>query len=219
MREIAQEAAEALSSGEANAIAAIERGRFKIRNLLAEHMKRVMAHFSGLVLDDLKQWYDIETKATAGAFERYARHFIEKHSLARSKEITRTSVKKLKRILADAIDAGDGTDVIAKRVEVVIGSPGRAAMIARTETHTAATFSMEKQAEASGLPLQREWGSSEDSRTRPTHDDADGQIRAMGVPFNVGFALLMYPGDPAGPPGEIVNCRCVCLYEPDMDKI
>jgi uncharacterized protein with gpF-like domain len=37
----------------------------------------------------------------------------------------------------------------------------------------------------------------------------------MGQPFIVGGARLMQPGDPAGPPGETIQCRCTVL--PFMD--
>jgi hypothetical protein len=31
----------------------------------------------------------------------------------------------------------------------------------------------------------------------------------MGVPFTTGAGVhLLYPGDPAGPAAEVINCRC-----------
>jgi uncharacterized protein with gpF-like domain len=57
------------------------------------------------------------------------------------------------------------------------------------------------------------WLSSRDSKVRPDHAAADGQTRPVGLPFTVGGVELMYPGDPVGPPGEVVNCRCTMLFE------
>jgi len=53
--------------------------------------------------------------------------------------------------------------------------------------------------------------STEDHRTRPTHRTADGQRVPLAAPFQVGGFELMFPGDPAGPPQEVIQCRCSAL--------
>ena len=62
--------------------------------------------------------------------------------------------------------------------------------------------------------LEREWIAAEDDRTRKSHTAADGQRRAAGEPFDIGGAKLMFPGNPAGPPEEVIACRCVVGYAP-----
>lgn len=59
--------------------------------------------------------------------------------------------------------------------------------------------------------VTRVWFSRRDSITRPSHapaTGADGQARGLDEPFIVGDALLRFPGDPLGPPGETYHCRC-----------
>jgi hypothetical protein len=53
--------------------------------------------------------------------------------------------------------------------------------------------------------------STDDSRTRETHRLADGQRVALGQPFIVGGFELAFPGDPDGPPQEVIQCRCTML--------
>lgn len=53
-----------------------------------------------------------------------------------------------------------------------------------------------------------EWVSVGDNRVRPDHRETDGQVVRVGQPFNVGGWPMLYPGDPAGPPEEVINCRC-----------
>ena len=62
------------------------------------------------------------------------------------------------------------------------------------------------------------WVSHKDERTRDTHLRANGtQPNAMGL-FEVGTASLAYPGDPSGPPGETINCRCYLRWTKRKDR-
>ncbi len=47
-----------------------------------------------------------------------------------------------------------------------------------------------------------------DKKTRPSHQRVDGEIREIDERFSNG---LMFPGDPEGSAGEVINCRCVLL--------
>lgn len=83
--------------------------------------------------------------------------------------------------------------------------------IARTEGHriqtTAAMDTMEG-AKERGADVVKQWDSTLDGRTRESHVAMDGQIREVDEKFSNG---LMYPGDPAGGAGEVINCRCALL--------
>ena len=59
--------------------------------------------------------------------------------------------------------------------------------------------------------VRRTWITMMDEHVRPSHRRAQGQQVKLGVPFSVGAALLRYPGDPLGPPSEVINCRCKTL--------
>jgi hypothetical protein len=41
----------------------------------------------------------------------------------------------------------------------------------------------------------------------------------MDEPFTVGGASLMYPGDPAGPAEEVINCRCCVGFIVDESRL
>jgi hypothetical protein len=55
---------------------------------------------------------------------------------------------------------------------------------------------------------QTRWISMHDDDVRNSHVRADGQTRAVNESFEVGGSKLRYPGDPLGPPEEVINCRC-----------
>lgn len=61
-----------------------------------------------------------------------------------------------------------------------------------------------------GIP-DKMWVTRHDDKVRESHAAADGQVQKIDVPFIVGGARLMYPGDRTGPYEEIVSCRCVIV--------
>lgn len=54
----------------------------------------------------------------------------------------------------------------------------------------------------------RTWISAADERTRESHSMLHGEQRTPDEAWEVGGGELQYPGDPAGPPEETINCRC-----------
>lgn len=120
------------------------------------------------------------------------------------------------RAIARGFVEGEGQDDVASRILEVIPaiSRARAAVIARTETHGAANYGSMQAASATGILMDKEWLAAADERTRETHVEADGQIVPMDGTFRIGDALMEYPGDPAGPAEEVINCRCTLAYIP-----
>lgn len=88
----------------------------------------------------------------------------------------------------------------------------RAARIARTESTrawNAATLGVAQALQTETRRAVKQWITRQDSKVRPTHREVNGQLRLIEEPFDVGGTEMMYPGDPAAPADESVNCRCV----------
>lgn len=66
--------------------------------------------------------------------------------------------------------------------------------------------------EQAGDWIEKTWNAHEDERTRPSHARANGQVRKVSKPFRVGGAKMDHTGDPNGPVGERINCRCWTSY-------
>jgi len=190
----------------------------KLGRLLETMLEQVAVVFGLEVFDTAKSFMpNLETKAEEQDFRKVVRTWLRKHALKNAKSIS-THLKELVReALKDQFKEGFGEREAIRRVAKILAT-GKAyhiaQRIARTEAHTAATVGQHKAAETSGVDLVKEWGATEDMRTRESHAKADNQTREMWDKFNVGESLLEHPGDPAGPPGEIINCRCVALYWP-----
>lgn len=128
----------------------------------------------------------------------------------------------IQRLIARGLDRGSSIQDVAEGIRKVLQVTGndtyrnRAVTIARTETigaTNAGSFaSAQALAEVTGDPApEKIWLATDDKRTRPTHRLADGQRVPLMQPFVVGGFHLQFPGDPTGPPGEVVNCRCTIL--------
>lgn len=120
------------------------------------------------------------------------------------------------------ITEGRSLDRVRDDIQAVLTSTGtpywsnRAMTVARTETIGAVNAGVfrgaELEAEQRGdVAPFKQWISTEDTRTRPTHQAADRQRTLLREPFVVGGARLLFPGDPTGPAAEVINCRCSLL--------
>lgn len=94
----------------------------------------------------------------------------------------------------------------------------RAEVIGRTEAMRAVNQGNEeayRQAIAAGTinadQISREWRTRIDTRERKTHRYLNGQKRGWGETWVTENGELRYPGDPAAPAKETIQCRCAIL--------
>ena len=123
--------------------------------------------------------------------------------------------------VAQGVNLGEGIPEIARRVDDVLSTtaserwPNRATVVARTEAIGALNAgrydAFQALAEETGDEFEKVWLATTDSRTRPSHAEADGQRVPVTEPFMVGGFALDFPGDPNGPPQEVIQCRCTML--------
>jgi hypothetical protein len=114
-----------------------------------------------------------------------------------------------------------------------IGALARSEVIARTEVNRVFNMTAEAQIQKDaaflnqqGEPAMKIWVTARDDRVRDSHADAGRRYAIdsrnpgpipVDEPFIVGGARLMFPNDPAGPPGETIQCRCVhAIVAPDL---
>ena len=89
----------------------------------------------------------------------------------------------------------------------------RAEGMAATEVVQATNFAQIEKVKQRAPLLLKIWQAIIDDRTRQTHLDANGQIRKLNDPYDVGGTTLQWPADAGGPLGEVINCRCWEDYE------
>lgn len=91
----------------------------------------------------------------------------------------------------------------------------RAIRIARTEGHriqNESRYDAQVKAKQRGANVVKQWDATLDRRTRPTHQQLDGQIREIEEPYVIpsNGRRGMYPGE-FGVAAEDINCRCASL--------
>lgn len=129
----------------------------------------------------------------------------------------------VKHIIDSGTVNGASIPDVTAQVEELFSDAGvqrwkdRARTVARTEVvgayngglHDA--FSMV--ADQSDVDFVHRWLATDDTRTRPDHVEADGQVQPWGVAFTVGGFQMMHPHDPTAPAKEVISCRCTELME------
>lgn len=126
--------------------------------------------------------------------------------------------KSIRAELSRGISNGSTWAEMAAHIAHGMNSPFRKAMncamrITRTEGHriqNEAQMDAITKAEDKGADIIKQWDSTLDSRTRPTHQILDGQIRGIEEYFEVNGHRAKYPGG-FGVASEDIHCRCCML--------
>ena len=126
--------------------------------------------------------------------------------------------KKLKQSISSEITRGIASGLphseIARNIANAAKAPlGRAKTIVRTESHRiqqASKYDAQKAAISKGANVVKQWNSTMDGDTRPTHRRLDGKIVEVDEFFEMDGKKARYPGD-FGDPAEDCNCRCQLL--------
>lgn len=124
-------------------------------------------------------------------------------------------MKKLATTVSHEITRGIASEMayteIARNIANAAKAPlSRAKTIVRTESHRIqqkAALDAQRHAKNRGADVLKQWDSTLDGDTRPTHQKLDGQIREVEESFEANGQKAMYPGD-FGDPAEDCNCRC-----------
>lgn len=121
--------------------------------------------------------------------------------------------EKIVEVVTSAILQGKSIPDIARDMGIVVGmnrtSAIRNARTAITAAQNGGRMSAYRQAAAAGIDVHKRWITTKDTRTRDSHKEMDG----VELPYNEVFVTplgseMEYPGDPAGKPGDVYNCRC-----------
>ena len=157
-------------------------------------------------------------------FERYKDRWadqVRRRGAKKVVQVSETTKESIRQAIKTGTAAGGSQYDIAKEIyNLRIGGAGkmnarlRARTISRTESQFAYQGSAQAAAETIPFKVEKEWVSSADERTRESHDAANEQRVGLKETFKLeGPACsLMYPGDPDGPPGQVINCRCGVIY-------
>jgi HK97 family phage portal protein len=133
-------------------------------------------------------------------------------------KVNDTTYNAIKEVIRVGYEEESTLDQIRKQIqeEFTEFNKVRATRIAQTETNglvNGGAWAGHKQA---GI-TKKEWLSAFLSTSRQWHMDANGQVRMMDEPFEVGGSLLTWPGSP-GPyalAADTINCHC--SYTPLAD--
>jgi len=129
--------------------------------------------------------------------------------------VERTTRGRLQRTLVEGIGKGETVGELSSRVHGVLGGDrARALRIARTEAGEAVSTARFVAASAAGAKMKG-WITGRNPRLTHLKAGRDYHPRtnpiAMEERFKVGRDRLMFPRDPAGSAGEIINCNCVMV--------
>ena len=172
-------------------------------------------------------YFEVTQDATGQVFDELGGNFafdvldprvlrvVQKRELILAKT-NRTIRRAVKKQLQIGVANGESIREIADRVKRVFNfAKARSLTIARTEVAGATNGARFETMEGEGVEVHQ-WITARDEAVRFSHEKQEGKRKKIGKPFVLinqkgERSELLHPNDPAGPPGEIINCRCVAV--------
>ena len=187
----------------------------RLEAVLYPHYRRIIPVFGRMAFDMLEKQDD-------SFFRMIADQYIFTIGAVAITRASATVKGFVNALVSNGIAAGDSIETITTRIRRTLASGdfprARARVIARTETHGAATFANHETAKSLDIPdLHKRWVAILGPRTRSTHNAMNGVTVPMDEPFNVpvrggGTEPMDRPGDPSASAGNVIQCRCAVLY-------
>jgi hypothetical protein len=145
------------------------------------------------------------------------------------------TILAIQRSINSGMMVGDSYTKISRAINKIIGTASKdtatgqlakSLRIARTEGNRLLNeggYANTLEAVSQGLDMVRQWDAALDLRTRAAHGSADGQQVEVTDSFIVDGESLMFPGDSAGSPSNVIHCRCTTLdiprdYQPTVRR-
>ncbi len=161
-------------------------------------------------------------------FDRLVHQYMREHAAVHIRNISVTTMRQMRSVLARAERETLGTANTAKLIRGKFQGQfarTRAAVIARTETHGAMTYAQIETAreQLDQQDLMKQWVSVGDDRTRSHHRAVNGQKVGIDEKFQVKYKGFPYamdrPADPMGGPANVINCRCAMIFVYPEDDV
>lgn len=193
-----------------------------ITNQLTAHLDKVFFKYQSRIIKLITEETTLQLSRQNRKFskwEYYLRVWITAQGGRMAREVANTTFNDLNILIMSAFEAGQDESVVIRAGLLAKNySAFRADTIARTETHNAATFAAESTARdigsEVGVKMVKVWQPVVDERTRIDHAAMAGKPAIpMDEMFVVGGVKMSRPGDLNAPPEQVINCRCVCLYD------
>jgi hypothetical protein len=192
-----------------------------IRSVLFDINSRVGVYFSDAYRKKLIGKKDV-SEGWRAFFDQFILPILNRRTAERVTAITETTQKLIRESIQRGIADGLGIDKIAGAVrsDMIDSTAWRALMIAQTEVISVSNQSAYEGAESAGIPYKKFWSNSGLDGVRESHIFAqEWSYSQDGIDPNEKFDMgngnfMMHPGDPEGPPEEIINCRCTLIIEP-----
>lgn len=188
-----------------------------VGTVFALDTKRYLGRVTKGATDDADVW--------AKAVEIYLKqHGLDKLSV----EITDSLKNEIIKTLQDAHANGWGVDKTVRYLQDAPFLKWQAERIVRTEMGKAANVGKFFAGVGSGLDMNKRWLSAGDNRTRRIPRNKYDHLFMGGkevgfferfiIPSTQAVEGLLFPCDPIGQPGDVINCRCTYVLIPKRDK-